>query len=406
MLPVVRPRAAGGALTDKAQHGFIPALDGLRGLAIIAVIISHATLYRPQEGIDRWIAAVPLVGWIGVDLFFILSGYLITGILLDTRSSRNYYSTFFARRALRIFPLYYVLLFVGLVLLPLAPELHRVIVGPYPVPPKLPYWLYLTNFSIADRGSVHGWLDVTWSLAIEEQFYIVWSVVVFLCAPRWLGALCASILVLGPLARTYAIGRGVEAEDIYVLTFFRLDGLAMGALLAWAQRHGRLPTSLKGAALIAGACAAGLLAIVVDARDSHWWTPGMQQIGFSLVALMGAAMLIAAVTRPEGALWPRMLSAGWLRAFGKYSYCLYLIHLPVLRLVREYVFEPRDYNYLFPTPWITQLIFYVLAIAPAFLLARLSWAIFEGPILKLKARFTYEAAQQPAVTATPSRASS
>ena len=153
--------------SSNKPQGLIPALDGLRGIAIILVIISHATLYRPEEGLDSWIAAVPLFGWIGVDLFFILSGYLITGILLDSRNSQNYYSSFFARRALRIFPLYYVVLFLALVILPQLPELHRVIVGPYPIPPKLPYWLYLTNFSIADRGMVHGWLDVAWSLAIE-----------------------------------------------------------------------------------------------------------------------------------------------------------------------------------------------------------------------------------------------
>lgn len=387
--------------TTKPQ-GMIPALDGLRGIAIILVIISHTTLYRPDEGLDSWIAAIPLFGWIGVDLFFILSGYLITGILLDSRDSQNYYSTFFARRALRIFPLYYLLLFIGLVLLPLAPALHRVIVGPYPVPPTLPYWLYLTNFSIADRGMVHGWLDVAWSLAIEEQFYIVWAIVVFLCSPRWLGLVCAAILMIEPLSRTYAVAHGVEPEDIYVLTFFRLDGLAMGALLAWAQRHGKLPASTRTMWLATVTGVAGLAAIIIDAGDSWWWNPRMQQIGFSLVVLTGAAMLIGAVTRPSTNRWPRLLSAGWLRAFGKYSYCLYLIHLPVMRVMRDYVFEPREYNYLFPTPWVTQLIFYVVATAPAFALAWLSWRVFEGPILTLKARFPYEPSQQPAVTATPS----
>jgi peptidoglycan/LPS O-acetylase OafA/YrhL len=374
-------------LADPSQQKFVPALDGLRGIAIVLVLVHHLTLYRPEQGIDSWIAAVPLFGWTGVNLFFVLSGYLITGILLDSRDSKHYYKSFFARRALRIFPLYYLVLFVALVLLPLLPELHRVIVGPYAIPPKLPYWLYLTNFSIADRGMTHGWLDIAWSLAIEEQFYIVWAVVVFLCPPRWLGLLCASILLIEPFGRTYAISRGVEAEDIYVLTFFRLDALSMGALLAWAQRHGRLPVSPKAMVMTALAGMAGIVAICVDAGDSWWWNPRMQQVGFTLIALTGAAMLIAAVTRPESSLWPRMLSAGWLRSFGKYSYCLYLIHLPVMRLVREYVFEPREYNYLFPTPWVTQLIFYVLAIAPAYLLARVSWAAFEGPILSLKKHF-------------------
>jgi peptidoglycan/LPS O-acetylase OafA/YrhL len=127
----------------------------------------------------------------------------------------------------------------------------------------------------------------------------------------------------------------------------------------------------------------------------------MQQIGFSLLAVTGASMLVAGLNDPETRWWPWLLSMGWLRAFGRYSYCLYLIHLPVMRLVREYIFEPRDYNYLFPTPWITQLIFYVLAIAPAFLLARISWAVFEGPILRLKEKFPY---RQDAGTGTDAQA--
>lgn len=392
--------------SGKQHQAFIPALDGLRGIAIILVLLHHLTLYRPDQGVDKWIAAVPLFGWTGVDLFFVLSGFLITGILLDTRLSKNYYSSFYARRALRIFPLYYLCLFLGLILLPLLPELHRVIVGPYEMPPKLPYWLYLTNFSIADRGMIHGWLDVTWSLAIEEQFYIIWALVVFLCPPRYLGILCTSLLIFGPLARISAIANGVQAEDIYVITLFRLDGLSMGALLAWAQRYASLPSSPRAIMTVALICLTCLVAIVINAGEPWWWNPRMQQLGFSLIALTGATMLIGAVTLPQSHVWPKILSAGWLRAFGKYSYCLYLIHLPIQRVVREYVFEPREYNYLFPSPWVTQLMFYVLAAAPAFLLARLSWMFFEGPILRLKEKFPYEAAQQPQVTATPESASS
>jgi len=385
--------------TTKPQ-GFIPALDGLRGIAILLVLLHHMTLYRPDQGVDRWIAVMPLSGWIGVDLFFVLSGFLITGILLDTRTSRNYYSSFYARRALRIFPLYYLCLVIGLVLLPMLPELHRVIVGPYPVPPKLPYWLYLTNFSIADRGMVHGWLDVAWSLAIEEQFYIVWAIVVYFCAPRYLGILCVAMLIFGPLARTSAISKGMEPEDIYVITLFRLDGLAMGSLLAWAQREATLPSSAKTIAAVALASLGGMVAIIVTSGDAWWWNPRMQQIGFSLIALGGAAMLIGAVTLPASSIWNRFLSAGWLRAFGKYSYCLYLIHLPIQRVVREYVFEPRDYNYMFPSPWVAQIIYYVLAIAPCYALAMLSWKVFEGPILRLKEKFPYEPAERPRVSAT------
>ena len=113
----------------------------------------------------------------------------------------------------------------------------------------------------------------------------------------------------------------------------------------------------------------------------------MQQYGYSLIAIIAGAMLVSAIHRPADSLWPRMLSAGWLRAFGKYSYGLYLIHLPVMRAVREYVFDPLEYEAF--APWNAQVLFYGAATAPAFALAWLSWRWFESPILRLKARFPY-----------------
>src|SRR5688500_14259012 len=236
-------------MTGRPQAGVIPALDGLRGIAIILVMLHHFTYIRPTSGIDGLIGSVMFFCWSGVDLFFVLSGFLITGILLDTRGSEKYFTTFYARRTLRIFPLYYLVLFLALVVLPNFPALHAMLTaqeetGQVVMPAQWPYWLYLTNFAIADRGWVHGWVDVAWSLAIEEQFYLVWPLVIWLCPPRVVAVLCAVILVAEPAARVFL--RGAEEEPvlvlpIYVLTWFRLDGLAMGALLALAQRRGLLP---------------------------------------------------------------------------------------------------------------------------------------------------------------------
>jgi len=169
-------------VTQRADAGFVPALDGLRGIAIILVMLHHFTYYRPTSGIDEQIVSVLIFFWTGVDLFFVLSGFLITGILLDTRGNERYFTSFYARRILRIFPLYYLILFLALVVLPKFPAVHTVLIGQdasVDLPPQWPYWLYLTNFSIADRGWVHGWVDVAWSLAIEEQFYLIWPLVVW-----------------------------------------------------------------------------------------------------------------------------------------------------------------------------------------------------------------------------------
>ena len=134
---------------------------------------------------------------------------------------------------------------------------------------------------------------------------------------------------------------------------------------------------------------AGIIAVTILGGHTWWWNRWMQQYGYSLIAITGGAMLVSAINRPADSLWPRMLSAGWLRAFGKYSYGLYLIHAPVMRAVREYVFNPEEYKTLGIAPWIAQVLFYGAATAPAFALAWLSWRLFEAPILRLKARFPY-----------------
>src|SRR5687768_15262003 len=128
-------------MTRQAQAGFIPALDGLRGIAIIMVMLHHFTYYRPTAGTDGLIGSVLFFGWSGVDLFFVLSGFLITGILLDTRRSERYFTTFYARRTLRIFPLYYLVLFLALVVLPHFPALHVVVAGEVEfLRPEWRYW--------------------------------------------------------------------------------------------------------------------------------------------------------------------------------------------------------------------------------------------------------------------------
>ena len=371
------------------SNRYVPALDGLRGIAILLVLLHHLTIYRPERGIDGWIATLPLAGWSGVDLFFVLSGFLITGILIDSRGSGRYFSSFYARRTLRIFPLYYLVVFVALVLVPLSPTLHRVLVGPYPDPPHLPYWLYYTNFSIAERGLVHGWLDIAWSLAIEEQFYIVWAVVVFLCRPRLLGAICALIVIASPVARIVAWDHAMDPTAIYVLTWFRLDGLATGALIAWLLRRGWVGLLERLAPWAALAGAAAIAYVIWQNGDAWWWHRRMQIAGFSLTALTGGAMLIAAIGGGEHRPWSRALSVGWLRAFGKYSYSLYLFHLPVMRAIREWVFDPADYAALAASPWVGQALFYIVATAPAFALSWVSWRVLEAPILRLKEKFPY-----------------
>jgi peptidoglycan/LPS O-acetylase OafA/YrhL len=376
-------------MTRAAQAGFIPALDGLRGIAILLVMLHHFTYYRPTAGVDLLIGNVLFFFWTGVDLFFVLSGFLITGILLDSRGSERYFSTFYARRILRIFPLYYLVLFVAFVVLPKFPTAHPVLAGQADLPPQWPYWLYMSNFSIAAGGWVHGWVDVAWSLAIEEHFYLIWPLLIWLCPPRLVAVMCLAIILAEPAVRVFARATEVPSLSIYILTWFRLDGFAMGALLALAQRRGLLPLLGRWVPIVIVACAAGIIACAILGGHTWWWNRRMQQYGYSLIAIAAGAMLVGAVTGPADRLWPRMLCAGWLRAFGKYSYGMYLIHAPVMRGVREYVFDPLEYETYGIAPWVAQMLYYGAATAPTFAVAWLSWQCFEAPILRLKARFQY-----------------
>ena len=366
-----------------------PALDGVRGIAILLVLFHHFTLFDPVTSVGAWLGFLALLGWCGVDVFFVLSGFLITGILIDARGSSGYFSSFYARRVLRIFPLYYLIVFLSFIVLARFSWWHDLLVGAGDIP-QWPYWTYLVNFAIAERGDFkHGVLDVAWSLAIEEQFYLVWPAVVWLLPPKLLGWVCGAIVLVVPILRSLALDAGAEPVDAYVLPHLRADALALGALLAWLSRHNVLQDlrPLGPFALIGGA--AGAVWCAVESGGAWWWEPLTQRLGYSLFALAGAGLVVLAVTREETSLWQRFLRAGWLRAFGKYSYCMYLIHLPVSRLVQEFVFGPEQFPRIVGAVWPAQLGFYVLATAPTFALAWLSWHFFEEPILRLKKRFPY-----------------
>ena len=253
-------------------------------------------------------------------------------------------------------------------MLPQFPSVYQVIVAQdvsVDLPPQWLYWFYLTNFSVAEYGWVHGWVDVAWSLAIEEQFYLIWPLVIWLCPPRLIAWLCTGIFIAEVFARSFARASDVDVLPIYVVTWFRVDGLVVGALLAVALRKGVMPALDRLAPYVAIAAVAGLVAVTIMGGNTWWWNRRMQQFGYSLIAVLAGTMLVAAINRPPQSLWPRMLSAGWLRAFGKYSYCLYLIHLPVMRAVRAYAFNPEEHAALTIAPWIAQLLFYAAVTTPA-----------------------------------------
>lgn len=370
--------------------GRLPALDGLRGLAILGVMICHQTQLEPVAGPDaefRWIVQFLQMG---VDLFFVLSGYLITNILLESKEGPHYYRNFFTRRILRIFPLYYAILFVGLVILP---RMDRLRPAKWPTVDGLGsicYWSFQSNWWIALRGygPINGLIDLSWTLSIEEQFYLLWPFVVRWCRPRQLVSVCVSLVASAFLFRLALVCAGAPPLWAHMMTPARWDALAVGAWIALiAGRPSGHRDTLGAARRIALGAAAALAVLIPASRYSSAASAALSAAGGSFAAAACGGLLIVAASARPGTRAARILGAGPLRTLGFYSYGLYLFHVPILGLIREKLYRPSEFLRLGESAIPGQLLFYIAATVPALGCAWLSWHLFEGPILGLKRYF-------------------
>jgi peptidoglycan/LPS O-acetylase OafA/YrhL len=375
-----------GGTAPSGEPAHVPALDGLRGCAILAVLLLHFTsaLGSPAGTPARVVKQVFGVGWVGVDLFFVLSGFLITGILADARDTPHRYRTFYVRRALRILPLYYgfvLLLFV-------VPAL--VGARAYTTSPadQLPYWLYLQNFRPLTNQALN-FAGHLWSLAIEEQFYLAWPLVVFTLSRRNVLRVCVACLVGALAYRIQGVLAGANLHTVYFLTPGRIDGLALGGAVALLMRAGGLP----GLRRIAPAVLAGSAAVLAGAAlHPSGFDPGgayMVAAGYSALAFFFGALLVLALDAGPARL-PRLLSSRVLRFFGRYSYGLYVVHVPLITLARLAGVSPDRFA---GTRWeLPGLLGYMALMATASILVALaSWHLYEKHFLRLKSRFTYRA---------------
>jgi peptidoglycan/LPS O-acetylase OafA/YrhL len=367
------------------------ALDGLRGLAVLGVMASHL-FPGNARGILAPIGAIFSYGATGVDLFFVLSGFLITGILLDSLDDTGYFRKFYARRALRIFPLYYGVLFVCLVLTPWL--------GTHWGYVKWVYLFYLQNTDIAGQ---HEFFKVSegvslnhfWSLAIEEQFYLVWPMAVFFIRKR--SALLKTCIVMSCVAfclRLYLGLQGTRYIAINSGTLCRMDALLIGAALAILV-HGEYREEVLGSArklfliTVVALSAPALLRPMVE-KHSGWifaYDAGSLSLTYTLKAL-GAAALIAWCLR-ESSLPRTLFENRSLRFFGKYSYGLYVLHfvaLPfLLSTLRGWIRVVTPNNKGLEVVGAGLLSFLVAVVA-----AYVSYNYYEKPFLRLKKYFDYD----------------
>ena len=338
-------------------------LDGVRGLAILLVLVVHFALV---PGLNEPLLSLVNFGWTGVDLFFVLSGYLITSILLKSKSDPVYFQVFYTNRFLRIFPLYYAFL------------LGCAVVVSAPVWKQAWYWLYLGNFLSATGNSIPV-LNHFWSLAIEEQFYLVWPIVVRRVSTRRLIGLCAGAIGAVAVTRFVVVHFPLPSREfVYTLTPLRCDALLFGALIACLHQHGmlvRFSSAVKWAAL------AGLSLLcfgIYRAHGTGYVEPGIERFGYLGVDLLFAS-LIAAVVLWRKSRWFIWARSRFLGFFGKYSYGIYVFHYPISRyLVRA--IGPGTY------PAINAAVILVIGTLLSVAAALVSWNLIERHCLALKER--------------------
>ena len=400
-----RPQDAvtqGGATVEARD----PRLDGLRGLAILLVALYHTTHYGlVQSKLEAALTIVPSVGWSGVDLFFVLSGFLITGILLETRDGTTYYRAFYARRVLRIFPLYYATLAFFLLVVPQLPLFAAVdhFWNPGASREQFWYWLFLSNVQAALTGAwQHQTLDISWSLAIEEHFYLLWPLVVRYASERRLLQICAGTIVAALLLRAALVAAGASPLAAYTLTPCRLDTLATGAAIAiLARRAGGLAALARTARFVLPVALALFVVVQAWIRLGQPPVTGyqaitrqvlmlnndplMQTIGFSLLCAVYGALLVWVLEAPAASWRARCFEMRWLRSFGRYSYAMYLFHFFVAVMAVN-LFTPGSHPQHFA---LAQLCFWLLAIGVTYALARASWFLLEAPALRWKRFFPY-----------------
>ena len=374
--------------------GRIPQLEGLRGTAIALVIVWHYFVCVPgaeASPLATFVRRLFYLGWSGVDLFFVLSGFLIGGILLDNRESPRYFSAFYTRRVFRIVPVYLMLVVPfwaarASVDANANPALFSLLGGGLP---DWSYGLFLQNVFMAWEGQFGaGWMGVTWSLAVEEQFYLALPLVLFFVPRRFVPHLCFTLAAAALASRTALTFVSPSASSqgaAYVLLSSRMDGLFLGLLGAWLLREEGWRRRLAGPPRwlwwVLGVMGAGVGAASFE--KTNFVSPLMTTVGYSWLAVFYLAALLACLGRDHGPLhavmtwWP-------LRALGQVSYFVYLFHHLFLMLAHYAVFGglPQHHS---PGGVVVTSAALVLVLGTA----ALSWRFLEQPLLEegRKARY-------------------
>lgn len=369
--------------SDKTKQ--IPALDSVRGVAILLVLASHTNPF-----FVRTVATIPMemvltFGWCGVDLFFVLSGFLITRILIRTRNADNRCVCFYARRFLRIFPVYYLVLMAVFVASFCSPTVNELTRLPSHIA-YLPFFGFLQNWLVLWKPVVirNGLIGHFWSLAVEEQFYLLWPLVVWRVKTCKLPQLCFGVALAALVSRILLVHYFGPHYWIHALTPTRGEGLLLGSGFAALSETRRIANNELAAVAVLGG---GLLGFILLTDPLEFLNtdagPYMYTIGITGLGLLFSAFVSSCDRRVP--LASRALDQTWLRRFGKYSYGMYVFHIPI------YVFAGRlltsCFRVKFPLSVPLALIYVCCLISISYAFAWCSFTFFESRFLALKNHF-------------------
>ena len=377
-----------GAWKNPRIAGRIVEVDGLRGLAILLVLFFHyvTSIEAPRHRLWEFVTTSTHLFWSGVDLFFVLSGFLISGILLDSIGSPRYFKTFYLRRVHRIFPLYFgwlALFYLGICL-----NLNKTF-GINVFHGSVPLWLYplfmQNNAPLWFGAQASLWMAMSWSLAVEEQFYMILPTVVRFVSSATLVFLSGVTILLSPIYRFVLVTGHTNLTAGWPFgTLSRLDSLAMGVGAAVLVRDQACWVWLSRHAKFLRACGLGLFLGFLVLTYATPVERLMAAYGFSLMAAFYAVSLLIVICQPG--LWlSTSLKNPILLYFGKVSYAVYIFHQGLHGLLDRILpaFGPR----LNAVRVVTVLILAVLATVA---LSELSWRLMESKLIRrAHGRFKY-----------------
>lgn len=340
-------------------------LDGIRALAALIVLLTHFyTYFRPLSWTNLT-GKVGLFGHCGVSIFFVLSGYLITRILLSTKDQKGYFYNFYIRRTLRIFPLYYFFLLFFYFIFPFVIDEPVISLSQ-----QLYYWFYLQDFALTFNWNAKG-LELFWTLAVEEHFYLFWPFLIYYLPKKHILKVIIAIVAVSIVIRLILTANGYV---VYYFTFSRMDELALGSLLAYLNLGEPNPKVAK--------LCLGVFSLTMLPSFILWFKfsgqPGMQVLKYPIIAIGFSCFIgyVLSVSKGHPLKW--VLQNPFLSYTGKISYGLYIYHTICFLLIFKYL------NTGLPV------VNFLLSFSLVYLIAGLSYKYFESPLLRLKDRFRYK----------------